>query len=34
MLEESDLADKATRDMLALFWKAIVLSAKKALSYF
>jgi len=34
MLEGNSLTDKATRDILVLFWKAMVLPVKKVLSCF
>jgi len=34
MLDRDDLVDKATRDIFALFWKAITLLTKEALPYF
>ena len=33
-LEGDNLTDKATRDGFALFWRAMVLPAEEALSYF
>jgi len=34
ILEENALADEAARDVFALFWETIVLTAEKALSCF